>query len=223
MQLYTGFTNKMTEARDAAIMNGAAQEDLRAVAVWPVIRQVLAGGPAPSKLAEEAAGLISTWAEHGASRFGNTQPRDPGAAVMDAVWAPIAEAVLGPVLGKELMAEFKSINGVDNPPNSAGSSFDGGWYGYVSKDLRSELGQPVEGAFSRNYCGNGSLEACRSSLWAVIQSAAEQLEKSQGSDLSKWRAAAVRITFPPDPLLNFTMRWTNRSTFQQVIEFTGHE
>jgi acyl-homoserine lactone acylase PvdQ len=223
VQLYTGFTNKMTEPRDAAIMNGAAQQDLRAVEVWPVIKQVLAGGPAPSKLAEEAAGLISTWAENGASRFGSNAPKDPGAAVMDAVWAPIAEAVLGPVLGEELLGEFKSINGVDNPPNSAGSSFDGGWYGYVSKDLRSELGLPVEGAFSRSYCGNGNLEACRTSLWAVIQSAAEGLEKSQGSDLSKWRAQAVRITFPPDPLFNFTMRWTNRSTFQQVIEFTGHE
>jgi hypothetical protein len=33
----------------------------------------------------------------------------------------------------------------------------------------------------------------------------------------------VRITFPPDPIFQHTMSWTNRSTFQQVIEFTGHE
>jgi hypothetical protein len=39
----------------------------------------------------------------------------------------------------------------------------------------------------------------------------------------------VRITFPPTfdllpPTFTepFTMAWTNRSTFQQVIEFTGH-
>jgi hypothetical protein len=31
----------------------------------------------------------------------------------------------------------------------------------------------------------------------------------------------VRIEFPPG-LLPYTMRWTNRSTFQQVITFTGH-
>jgi acyl-homoserine lactone acylase PvdQ len=223
VQLYTGFKPKMTEASDASIMNKAATEDLRAVKVWPVIKQVLAGGPAPSKLAEEAANLISTWVEHGASRFGNKHPNDPAAAVMDAIWAPIAEAVLGPVLGEELLGQFKSMNGVDNPPNSAGSSFDGGWYGYVYKDLSSELGLSVEGPFSRQYCGNGSLTACRASLWAVIQSAAEQLEKSQGSEPSKWRAAGVQITFPPDPFMSFTMRWTNRSTFQQVIEFTGHE
>jgi acyl-homoserine lactone acylase PvdQ len=221
VQLYTGFTNKMTEAKDAGIMNKAATQDLRAVKVWPVIKQVLAGGPAPSKLAEEASNLISTWVEHGASRLGKSQPKDPAAAVMDAVWTPIAEAVLGPVLG-ELMPEFKSMNSPDDAPSSTGSSFDGGWYGYVYKDLRAELGLPEQGAFSRQYCGGGSLEACRASLWAVIQAAAEQLEQSQGSDHSRWKAAPVRITFPPG-LTPFTMRWTNRSTFQQVIEFVGHE
>jgi hypothetical protein len=141
---------------------------------------------------------------------------------MDAVWTPIAEAVLGPVLG-ELMPEFESLNGTDNPPNSTGSSFDSGWYGYVYKDLRSELGLPVEGPFSRQYCGNGSLEACRASLWAVIQKAAEGLEAAQGSEPSAWRAPEVRIDFPPGLLPGFTMSWTNRSTYQQVIEFTGHE
>jgi transposase-like protein len=51
-----------------------------------------------------------------------------------------------------------------------------------------------------------------------------RLENSQGSVLSNWRAARVRIEFPPLPksVYPFTMAWTNRSTFQQVIEFTGH-
>ena len=44
-----------------------------------------------------------------------------------------------------------------------------------------------------------------------------------GTETTKWRAAKVRINFPPGLLPSFTMRWTNRSTFQQVIEFTGHE
>jgi hypothetical protein len=186
-----------------------------------VIEQVLAGGPAPSELAEQAANLITTWVGQGAYRQGQERAGNPGAAVMDAVWTPIAEAVLGPVLG-ELMPEFESMNAPDNPPNTGGSSFDGGWYGYVYKDLRTELGLPVSGAFSREYCGNGSLEACRASLWAAIQGAAEQLKKAEGPKPSKWRAAPVRIEFPPG-LLDFTMQWTNRSTFQQVIEFVGHE
>jgi acyl-homoserine lactone acylase PvdQ len=219
VELFTGFKKNMTEASDASIMNKAATQDLRAVRVWPVIDQVLAGAPAPSTLAEEAVGVINQWVSRGASLYGKKFPKQPGAAIMDAIWTPIAEAVLGPVLG-ELMPEFESINSPDNPPNTAGSSFDGGWYGYVYKDLRSELGLPVSGPFSREYCGDGNLEACRASLWAVVQSAAEQLAATQGPVLKKWRAAPVRIEFPPAS--SFTMSWTNRSTFQQVIEFTGH-
>jgi acyl-homoserine lactone acylase PvdQ len=221
VQLYTGFGEGMTEASDVSIMNRAATQDLRAVKDWPVIRQVLETGPAPSKLAEEAAGLVSTWVEEGASRLGNTRPKSPAAAVMDAAWTPLAEAVLGPVLG-ELLPEFESIAAPDNPPNSGGSSFGAGWYGYVYKDLRSLLGQPVSGPYSRQYCGNGSLEACRNALWGAIQKAAEELQATQGPNPSAWRAAKVRIHFAPG-FLPFTMRWTNRSTFQQVIEFTGHE
>jgi len=205
-----------------SVMNRAATQDLRAVKVWPVIEQVLAGGPAPSKLAERAADIVTEWTAHGASLFGVNQPKEPGAAIMDAVWTPIAEAVLGPVLG-ELLPEFESIEAPDNPPNSGGSSFDGGWYGYVYKDLRSELGLPVAQPYSRHYCGDGSLEACRASLWAVIQKAVEQLSASQGSEPEAWRAEEVRIDFPPGLIQNYTMSWTNRSTYQQVIEFTEHD
>jgi acyl-homoserine lactone acylase PvdQ len=224
VQLYTGFKSGMSEADVASIMNRAATQDLRAVRVWPLIKQVLAGGRAPSKLAEEAANLVSSWAERGASRYGESGPEDPGAAVLDQAWTPIGEAVLGPELGPELLKELASISAPDNPPSPRGSAYGSGWYGYVYKDLRTELGLPVEGEFSRRYCGNGSLKACRTSLWAAIQTAAEQLQKSQGSVPSKWRAARVRIEFPPLPkeFFPFTMAWTNRSTFQQVIEFTGH-
>jgi acyl-homoserine lactone acylase PvdQ len=222
VQMYTGFTPKMTEAKDVAIMNRAALQDLRALKVWPVISQVLATGPAPSKLAEEAVGLLTAWVtEKGASRAGLKRPNNPGAAVMDAIWTPVAEAVLSPVLG-ELLPELASIASPDNPPSSTGSSFDNGWYGYVYKDLRSLLGTPAAQPYSRPYCGSGSLEACRASLWAAIQSAVEGVAAKQGPEPKKWRAAPVRISCPPDPLLSFTMRWTNRSTFQQVITFTGH-
>ena len=221
VQLYSGFTKKMTEANDVSIMNKAATTDLRAIEVWPIIEQVLAAGTPPSKLAEEAVGVLNTWAENGANLAGRNRPKEAGAAVMDAAWTPIAAAVLSPVLG-ELLGEFASLSPPDNPPNSGGSSFGGGWYGYVSKDLRSELGQHVEGSYSREYCGNGNLEACSASLWAAIQKAIEPLAAEQGSNPSAWKAPKVRITFPPG-LLPYTMRWTNRSTFQQVIEFTGHE
>ncbi len=220
VQLYTGFNNFMTEASDLAIMNRAATQDLRAVRVWPVIKQVLATGPAPSKLAEETAASISSWVEQGASRLGYKRPIAPAAAAMDAVWTPIAETVLGPTLG-ELLPEFKSMAAPDNPPSFTGSAFDGGWYGYVYKDLRTILGQSVLQPYSRIYCGGGDLTACRNSLWSAIQTAAEGVAATQGTDPSKWKAEEVRITFPPG-ILQYSMRWTNRSTFQQVIQFTHH-
>jgi len=222
VQLYTGFGSNMTEASDVSIMNRAATQDLRAVKVWPLIKQVLATGPAPSKLAEEAANVVSTWVEHGASRIGQQRPKDPGAAVLDAAWNPLAEAVLSPVLG-EVLPLFRSMNGTDDSPGSSGSAFDGGWYGYVYKDLKTLLGQPVAQPYSRAYCGNGNLEACRTSLWAAVQLAAEHLSATQGPVPTAWKAAKVRITFPPGLLPKYTMRWTNRSTFQQVIEFASHE
>jgi hypothetical protein len=43
-----------------------------------------------------------------------------------------------------------------------------GWpvrHSYVDKDLRTLLGDPVRGRFHLRYCGNGSLPACRASLW----------------------------------------------------------
>jgi len=220
VQMYTGFATGMTEASDVSIMNKAATQDLRAVKVWPTIEQVLAGSPAPSKLAEEAVGVLDNWAASGSSRLGQRHPKAAGAAVLDAIWNPIAEAVLGPVLG-ELTPEFESIQPTDNPPSGSGSAYAAGWYGYVYKDLRSQLGLGVAQPYSRGYCGDGNLETCRSSLWAAIQVAVEHMAATQGSNPAAWVAENVRIEFPPG-LLPYTMRWTNRSTFQQVIEFTGH-
>jgi hypothetical protein len=122
---------------------------------------------------------------------------------------------MGPVLGP-LTSNLAQLL-----PFSATPSFDPGWFGYVSKDLRTELGLKVRGKFSRRYCGHGSLRRCRASLWAAINAASIHLSATQGSNPNRWSAPAERISFAPG-LIPLTMRWTNRSTFQQVIEFTSH-
>jgi acyl-homoserine lactone acylase PvdQ len=217
VQLYSGFSTGMHEADDVSIMNRAATQDLRAVAVWPIIRRVLNGGKAPSGLAAQAASLIDRWRAAGSSRLGDSTGRvaNPGAAVMDQAWAGIAQAVMRPVLGP-LTTNLANLLPISSTP-----SFDPGWYGYVSKDLRTELGMKVRGRYSRRYCGHGSLKRCRGALWAAIQAAAVTLEHTYGPHPSAWSTTDKRITFAPG-LIPFTMRWTNRSTFQQVIEFTGH-
>ncbi len=219
VQMFKGFKAGMDEADDASIMNRAATQDFRALTDWPLIARALAAQHAPSKLAEEAVNEVTKWSQRGASLRGITRPSAPAATVLEKVFTPIGEAVLSPVLGT-LLGEFESIDAPDNGPSSRGSSFDTGWYGYIYKDLRTLLGEKVLQPYSRGYCGNGSLDACSTALWQAIQAGVEALATEQGPNPALWRAPNVRITFPPG-LLPYTMRWTNRSTFQQVIEFTG--
>ena len=75
----------------------------------------------------------------------------------------------------------------------------GGWYEYVDKDLRTQLGIAVQRRFSRRYCGNGNRDACRDALWAALRRAADGLAAAQGPDPAQWRADATaeRIKFIP--------------------------
>jgi hypothetical protein len=185
-------------------MNQAATQDPIAVLVWPVVAQVLAGGPAPDALTQTAAELVTQWSQSGGRLLDTTGSGHvdmPGAAVLDQAWPGIVAAVLTPILGP-LASEI---------PTDGDMS-------YVDKDLRTLLGQPVQGRYSHSYCGNGSLQACRASLWTALQVAANALVASQGSNPDAWRAPAQHIAFQPGVLPN-TMPFTNRPTFQQVVTF----
>jgi hypothetical protein len=121
--------------------------------------------------------------------------------------------VLGDLTQK--FADFHGRGGV--------SSFGGGWYSYIDKDLRTLLGQSVKAKYANRYCGKGDLGACQASIWAALDAAGADLEAAQGADPGAWRADAnaARIKFVPG-LIPDTMRWTNRPTFQQVNSFGGH-
>ncbi len=187
----------MTEADDARHEQGGHAGLPRDPGV-AVIQKVLEKTPAPSALATEADKLMTRWIKTGASRCtARNSPKAAAAAVIDAVFTPIAEAVMSPVLG-ELLPELRSIEGTDNGRNSSGSSFGGGWYGYVYKDLRTVLGETVAEPYSRGYCGNGNLEACSKSLWAAMQTALEGVATEQGSERRRnGEPRTVVIEFPP--------------------------
>jgi hypothetical protein len=89
---------------------------------------------------------------------------------------------------------------------------------YVDKDLRTLLGHDVHGELRLRYCGNGSLDECRASLWAAVEEVATELAAEHGPDPAAWRSEARRQGFTPG-LIPDTMRVTNRPTFQQVLEF----
>jgi len=219
---------KHTLASVVSAMNESATQDLRVVQVWPVIRAVLNSGPESNAtpLAQQSALLLDQWLAAGASRIdanGDGKVDAPGAAIMDAAWPKLADAVLSPVLGPLTDRLAEQLQTRSDDANDGGSSYIAGWYGYVDKDLRTVLGQPVRGPFATRFCGAGSLTTCRDALWAALGSAAADLAKTQGSDPAQWRADAnsERIVFTSGVLPD-TMRWTNRPTFQQVITFGGH-
>jgi len=208
-----------------AAMNTAATEDFRASFVLPSIAAVLAGTTAPRVRDAQMLKLLLEWRSHGASRLdlnGDGRIDDPGAAIMDAVWARIARAVMTPQLGPTVPLLEKLLP-IDDPANSQGSSYDSGWYGYVDEDLRALMGENVSGKLAEQYCGHGALAACRTSLWSALDAAGNELQAAQGADPSAWRADAnaERIRFSGG-LLADTMRWTNRGTFQQVMSFFRH-
>ena len=127
--------------------------------------------------------------------------------IMDAVWRPIANAVMEPVFGPLIgnLNSLRSLNGME------GAS-------YVDKDLRTLLGDPVVGPFNLRYCGAGDLDACRDSLWQAIHDAADATATQLGqADPALWHGPARRSGFIPG-LLPDTFPFTNRPTFQQVLE-----
>ena len=225
--LWTGIGRrpKHTLASVVGVMNGAATQDLRLVRVWPVVRDVLARGRG-SPRAVAAAGRLDEWLSAGGSRLDadlDGKVDAPGAAVMDALWGRLANAVLEPVLDAELRARLERL--VPNDPALAptGSSASSGWWSYVQKDLRALLGRRVPGAFETRFCGAGDVTACAASLWGALDEAAAALQAAQGPDPAAWRAdaAAERIRFAPG-VLQRTMRGSNKPTFQQAITFATH-
>jgi hypothetical protein len=171
--------------------------------------------------------LLDAWYSHGGSRLDRTDPQgignitDPGAAIMDAAWTPLADAWASKVLGPKLTAQFASfVTPFQSPPGGQ----ETGWFGYMDKDIRTILGEKVKGKFAIRYCGGGNLATCRRLMWAAINKAGNALQATQGSNPSAWRASATaeRISFVPN-LLTYTMRYTNRPTgIQQVLSFGGH-
>jgi acyl-homoserine lactone acylase PvdQ len=221
----TAKRRKHTLATLTGAMNAAATQDVRAVEFVPILARVLKGGPAPSARAARMLELLEAWRAAGGSRLDRDldgKIDDPGAAILDTSWNRLADAAMTPVLGNPLADQLASTLHAryELPPGGQNA----GWHSYMSKDLRTLLGEKVRGPFANRYCGNGDLVVCRGALWAALEAAGLELEAAQGGDPAAWRADAVRerIGFQPG-LLPYTMRYTNRPTgIQQVIEFSGH-
>jgi hypothetical protein len=180
--------------------------------VWPVVSRVLHGGAAPSARDQQVVDLLDNWVRRDApleDANNDLKYDEASPAIMQALWRPIADAVMGRVFKGKLLGALDDVRGLDG--------FNG--QSYVDKDLRTLLGQRVKGKFHLRYCGGGSLKACRASLWAAVHQSVEGLATKFGDpDPTHWIGDAGRTGFVPN-LIPTTFRSTNRPTFQQVLEF----
>jgi acyl-homoserine lactone acylase PvdQ len=188
------------------VMNRSATEDERST-VWPVISDVLIGGDAPSDLAKQAVALLDEWVADDAPRLDADNDGfadSPGPLLFDEIFDAVDDAIREPVLGAAVAAgvDFRGIGSAS----------------LIDKDLRTVLGEPVEGAFNVAYCGAGDPDVCRDSLWAAVDAAVAALAVERGPDISTWLPPGQRLTFAPG-LIDNDFRATNRPTYQQLLEF----
>jgi acyl-homoserine lactone acylase PvdQ len=208
-----------TPARVVGAMNAAATMDLRG-AIVSELAQLMAQGNPPNARDAQMLQILRSWNRSRLDTNLDGKIDAPGTAIMDAWWPRLSVAVLEPVLGP-LTDELKTLNPISDDANSQGSSYGAGWYGYVEKDIRALLGGAGT-RFSNRYCGGGNVDACAASLWQSLDAAGNALAAAQGSDPAAWRSDATKERIAFSGFIPETMRWTNRPTFQQVIQFGSH-
>jgi hypothetical protein len=185
-------------------------------------------------------GLLRAWVRDGAHRrdLDNNGQYEHSEAIriMDAWWPLLVQTEFGSVLGSPLYKDIQALLPIDNPPNNhgdhLGSSYQDGWYGYASKDLRTLLGRKVKGRYSQVYCGRGSLRRCRNALAgslkrALAHDSAQDLYShdevcnaaGRSGDQKCFDAVRMRpLGAVSQPLID----WINRPTFQQAVEIPAH-
>jgi acyl-homoserine lactone acylase PvdQ len=218
----------VTPAGLVAAVQDAATVDSRADYTLPHLLDVIGDDPAVA----DAVALLRGWLDGGTHRL--DQDRDgsyedqAAIALFDAWWESadggVAMDLMRGTLG-DLVAQLPQRLD-DHPRQGLGSAWNGvAWYGYVVEDLTTLQGAG-SGAWSRSYCGGGSLEACRADLVTSLQAAVERVLAEQGvgsvaeltydKHIDDIRHVAAGVVGVRD------IDWQNRPTFQQVVAYTGH-
>jgi acyl-homoserine lactone acylase PvdQ len=214
-------------------MELAGTTDLRAHVDLPLALRVIGRSSSP-EVAKLRAWLADGGLRKDADGDGVYEHAD-AIRIMDAWWPRWVRAQFEPVLGKPAFDALTSTIATDNPPNNhgdhLGSAYQGSWYGFVRKDLRTVLGRNVRGPYARRYCGAGSLARCRGVLLASLRAAAavpasevyagDKVCADAGKAGDQWCFDAVRqrpIGAATQPLI----AWINRPTFQQANEIQHH-
>jgi hypothetical protein len=209
-------------------MEMAGSTDLRAHADLALALAVI-GRPKDAHMRAVVAELRSWLRAGGLRRDQNrdgTYEHSDAVRIMDAWWPKWIRAEFQPKLGRTALDALEATDPIDNPPNGGGthegSSFQGAWFGYVSRDLRTILHRRVRGRYTLRYCGGGSRSKCRRVLLRSLRAAAgvPASKLYSGDPLCKagdqecWDSIQFRpVGGSKQPLIP----WINRPTFQQVV------
>jgi acyl-homoserine lactone acylase PvdQ len=233
------------------IVEDAATVDLRGKEVLPYLLRMINSSTVTDPNQAAAVAKLSTWLSDGARRketsAGSKTYADADAIrIFDAWWPKLVRAEFRPGLGDDLyqaLVNTLQINespsghqqgDVSSLPTSAnesqshkGSSFQYGWWGYVSKDLRSVLGDSVAGPLPQKYCGDGTAAGCRTVLLSSLSEALSEPATTTypADDVcsagDQWCADSIRQS-PLGGIKQSLIAWQNRPTFQQVVSFPAH-
>ncbi|MEU0004787.1 penicillin acylase family protein [Streptomyces sp. NPDC006314] len=230
----------VTRAKLVKAMADAAVADLRAEDVLPKLLKVIDSSPVTDSTAAAAVSRLQAWVTAGAKRTetsagSRTYANADAIRILDAWWPLLVRAEFEPGLGSDLYSAFTASLPIDEVPSAghgptgshAGSSFQYGWWSYVDKDIRAVLGEPVQGGPARQYCGGGSLTACRDILISTLKQAAglTAAQVYPGDDQcsagDQWCADSIAQR-TLGGIKHGRIGWQNRPTFQQVVEYTSH-
>lgn len=225
--------HSFTRASLVQVMMEAGHTDLRGEQVLPEMLRVLERADTSDPQVAEAVEALRAWQEAGAPR--REPSRDAGAyahadavRIMDAWWPRLVEAEFEPGLGEELFSGITGAVQVDETPNGdgehKGSSYQYGWWSYVDKDLRTVLGEDVEGGLGGAYCGGGDADACAQVLAdtlaeAAAQPADEVYPGGGGCDAGDQVCADAIVQQPLGGINMWPIAWQNRPTYQMVMQF----
>jgi acyl-homoserine lactone acylase PvdQ len=211
----------------------AATVDVRRE-VYPFLRRMI--GNTTDQQVKAPLAILDEWAKTGMHRRDldgdNVYENSAAVALMDEWWGRLVTREFRPILGSDLFERIRKIVALAEPPDPGGSSFWGGWHGYVSKDIRRLLGRKVRNPLSRIYCGKGSRTLCSEMLISTLVEAATAVRlKYNNFDLNLVKVPATCGSPRTCDQIEFTaagavgldpIPWQNRPTFQQAVEVLGH-
>ncbi|WP_406692488.1 penicillin acylase family protein [Saccharopolyspora sp. ID03-671] len=224
-------------------MADAGVTDLRAERVLPDLLRVVGE---PDERTKPLVDELRAWLDDGGKRV-ETEPGSKRYAhaeaieLLDAWWPLLVRGQFEPAVGAPAYRAMTSMMQINESPSGwqngepglhvgqghQGSSFQFGWYGPVSKDLRAVLGENVPGGFGAPLCGGGDPAACRQMLLDTLAQAAEvPSEETYPGDGDcdpgdQWCADAI-VHNEVGGIQQDPTTWQNRPTYQQVVEFPEH-